>query len=215
MGYLDVPLAFRGVAWLQNTRRGTHQWVTPASDILTEGYPRSGNTFLYRIIRASTLQPIKIGHHVHRPQQITFAVRYGVPSFVLLRDPLASIASHLVYNPHLTPAISLDRYIRFYEAAARYTEQDGVHIIVFDQLIKNPIRAVRALLDQADIPYFVDEEVVARATEDTRADRARQSLPDAYKESLKEKHYAAIRNSPGFARGTELFHSLKGRSWRF
>jgi len=51
---LDLPFVFGPVALMRNARLGKHCWVTPQSDLMIEGFPRSANTYLHRVIRAAT-----------------------------------------------------------------------------------------------------------------------------------------------------------------
>lgn len=93
--------------------RGHGEVVGPESDILIEGYPRSGNTFA--VAALSHVRPgVRIAHHLHAPGHVIAAIRLGVPALVLIRDPEQAVAELVLLKPALTVAQALRGYVRFY-----------------------------------------------------------------------------------------------------
>ena len=118
------------------------------------------------------MQPIdlKIAHHLHIPAQIIRAVQYKIPTLVLIRYPIDSVASFLLFNPALTVPVALKHYISFYRSVLPYI--DGFLVATFyeatqhlDKVIANVNSHFKTcfnvpILDQSDIKeiYFnIDE----------------------------------------------------------
>lgn len=211
---LDIPFFFSLAARFRNLQSGRHLWVTPDTDVVVEGYPRSANTFLYRIIRAAADDSFKIGHHVHRPQQVTMALRYGVPCFVLFRHPLDAIASFLVREPGLTARSCLVDYLRFAETTLAQVDYAGLFILVFDEVVADPKGLTQAILTKIGQPAEVSDTLIAAATLDERDDHRRSSLPNPEKEALKRHHIAVIEALPDYATAVELFDFATEHAWQ-
>lgn len=213
MQVLDIPFVFAVTAWLRNRYLGKHRWVTPKTDIVIEGYPRSANTFLYRAIRAATDDCLRIGHHVHREQQVTMALRYNIPCFVLFRHPLDAVASYLVREPGATAHSCLERYVSFAENALTHTGHPKLSIVLFEDVIADPVGAVQAILAHIGQPREVNEALITIATRDGRADRTRASLPTPEKEALKLKHLRDIPALSNYSTAVELFEAAVAKKW--
>jgi hypothetical protein len=98
-------------------------WVSPTTEIVIEGYPRSGNTFSVAAFRLAQGREIKMAHHLHAAAQIKLAARLGVPAIVLIREPSEAILSVLVRDPHASMRWALRSYIRFYSTVFPYLEK--------------------------------------------------------------------------------------------
>ena len=95
-------------------------WVSPTTEIVIEGYPRSGNTFAVVAFRLAQGRQIEIAHHLHAAAQIKRAARLDVPAVVLIREPSEAILSLVVRDPHASIRWALCSYIRFYSAVIPY-----------------------------------------------------------------------------------------------
>lgn len=101
-------------------------WVSRTTEIVIEGYPRSGNTFAVVAFRLAQGREIEIAHHLHAATQIKRAARLGVPSVVLIREPSEAILSLVVRDPHASMRWALRSYIRFYSTVVPYLEKTVV-----------------------------------------------------------------------------------------
>jgi hypothetical protein len=101
-------------------------WVCRTTEIVIEGYPRSGNTFAVVAFRLAQGREIKMAHHLHAAAQIKRASRLDVPAILLIRKPSDAILSLMVRDPHASVRWALRSYIRFYSAAAPYLEKTVV-----------------------------------------------------------------------------------------
>lgn len=98
-------------------------WVSRTTDIVIEGYPRSGNTFAVVAFRFAQGREIEIAHHLHAAAQIKRAARLDVPAIVLIREPSEAILSLVVRDPQASMRWALRSYIRFYSAVIPYLER--------------------------------------------------------------------------------------------
>jgi len=90
--------------------------VNRDTKIVIEGFPRCGNTFAVIAFQQAQKRKIKIAHHLHVPAQIRYATRNGIPTLVLIREPLEAVASLLVRHPERTPGKCLSEYDNFYRS---------------------------------------------------------------------------------------------------
>ena len=97
--------------------------VTTETDIVIEGFPRSANSFSVRSLRISHQSPVKIAHHLHIPAQLIFGVKRGIPTLLLLRNPLEAVTSLCIYEPRISPTVGLLGYILFYSPLKPYKEK--------------------------------------------------------------------------------------------
>ena len=98
-------------------------WASRTTEIVIEGYPRSGNTFAVVAFRLAQGREIQIAHHLHAAAQIKRAARLDVPAIVLIREPSEAILSLVVRDPHASIRWALHSYIRFYSAVFPYLEK--------------------------------------------------------------------------------------------
>ncbi len=94
--------------------------VSPDTEIVIEGFPRSANTFAVAAFTLAQGRPVKIARHLHAPAQVIAGVRMGIPTLVLIRHPRDAVLSLLVRAPHLSVAQALRDYIHFYTALQPY-----------------------------------------------------------------------------------------------
>ena len=100
-----------------HTLRGaTHGMTARETDLVVEGYPRSGNSFAESAI--SLLEPsLRLAHHRHVAAQFLLARRWGIPALLLIREPADAAASAVFRAPDLaTPEQALRQWISFHNA---------------------------------------------------------------------------------------------------
>jgi hypothetical protein len=94
---------------------GDDRVVRPETEIVIDGFQRSANTFAVVAFEAAQGRTIRLAHHLHAVAQIKGAVKLGVPTIVLIRDPDDCTISHMIRNQHATPSMILSSWSRFYE----------------------------------------------------------------------------------------------------
>ncbi len=108
----DHPLFLPVV--LRLTPLGTSRALTDDTDLVVEGFPRSGNTWTVTAIRLAQGREVVIRSHVHVPAQVIAAVRRGLPTMVLVRSPATNAASSVVAVPHLDVERALRDWIDYH-----------------------------------------------------------------------------------------------------
>lgn len=214
---LRYRIFFSIVAWIENNRKNkVRHWVTPNCDILLEGFPRSANTFLHRIIRYATKDTLNISHHVHRHEQIIMAMKYNIPSFLLFREPHQAIASYLVrVKGKASVDELLSNYINFAQGSIQaYEKSKEVHFLIFEDIIKSPVKFSNAILNYLNKPANVSTQMIDIATIDSRPEKNQSSLPSKYKENLKLDYIHLITKHPDYEYALHLFMKIKEYSWK-
>jgi len=109
--------------------------VSADTELVIEGYPRSANTFAVEAFELAQPRPVRVVHHLHAAAQIIAAVRWGIPTIALIREPEDAILSYLIRDPCATLRSAVARYIRFYEVVAERRDRvvmADFHIVVTD-----------------------------------------------------------------------------------
>ena len=120
--------------------------VTNRTEIVIEGFPRSGNSFAVAAFRAAQPRSVKIATHLHAPAQIILAARKNIPTLVVIRNPIDAvislraldIESHSLGRSPLFDWSSeqlLRSYIRFYTSIIPY--QNKYVLGLFEEVTKD------------------------------------------------------------------------------
>src|SRR6185295_14577267 len=89
--------------------------VTDATEIVIEGFPRSGTSFAVAAFRRAQGRDVAIACHVHAPAQIVAGAKRKIPTVLIVREPEATCVSFAIRNPHLSMAQTIRGYLRFHE----------------------------------------------------------------------------------------------------
>ncbi len=133
------------------------------------------------------------------PAQVIQAVRWGVPTIVLIRDPQDAVLSLLVREPYLSARRALQDYITFYRTISYY--RNGFVVAPFDEVINNFGRVIVRVNERFGTifkPFEHTDENVRNVfdlvEEMDKADQKRNSVteitvarPSAVREKLKMK----------------------------
>ena len=109
--------------------------VNKETQLVIEGFPRSGNTFAVVAFESAQISHIKIAHHLHAPAQIIRSAMYGIPLLVLIREPVDAIASYMIRDESVTIADAFCDYIKFYEYVCKYRDQ--IFLARFEDVISD------------------------------------------------------------------------------
>jgi hypothetical protein len=90
------PLAFPMMVRVQRKRR--NRPARPTDRIVIDGFPRSANTFSSRAFQFAN-PDVPASHHMHAPANILRAVRYKVPTIVVIRTPVDAVLSEVIREP--------------------------------------------------------------------------------------------------------------------
>lgn len=132
--------------WVRSRRKafdGSDKAVSSTTQVVIEGYPRSGNSFAFAAFRLAQGAETSIAHHLHAPAQVIRAVRRGIPTLVVVRAPDDAAVSLRVRHPEMTIRDALRDYIAFYRPLLRYT--DGMVVADFSEVTQDFGSVVRRL----------------------------------------------------------------------
>lgn len=99
--------------------------LTRTTDLVVEGFPRSGNSFAEAAILCSQAPKlIRIAHHSHSAGQVLLALQRSLPILLLFREPIDAVTSLIERSDgDLTAEIGLDEYVRFYTPLINHQER--------------------------------------------------------------------------------------------
>jgi hypothetical protein len=172
------------------------------TDLCIEGYPSSGNSFSFALLRIAN-DRLRIAHHCHSVANFRLALGYGVPAVCLIRDPEDAIASRLArFKGNLRSSVL--EYIDFYDFALEH--RDRLTIVTFEELTGNTAaflervaQASGQTFDLTDIERL-KQKAVAYITRWSKqhGDPERISLPSSRREISKAQLRESIRGHRRF-----------------
>lgn len=117
---------------LARFKEGHRAAVGKDTELVIEGFPRSGNSFAVNAFQMVQPRPVRLAHHLHAPAQVIAAARRGLPILILVREPVAAASSLVIRHPYISIKMALYEYIRFYETIAPYRYEFVVGL--FDEI---------------------------------------------------------------------------------
>jgi hypothetical protein len=102
------------------------------TELVIDGYMRSANTFAVYAFQMAQRRPVRLAHHLHAPAQVIEAVRRGVPTLVVVREPEGAILSQVQWEPDVSLSAALRTYARFYRCLLPYAAR--VTVGEFDEV---------------------------------------------------------------------------------
>jgi len=99
-----LPIVFR------LTPLGVSRTITDHTEIVIEGFPRSGNTFATFAIQEAEQRDVDVASHAHVPAQVKVAVRRHKPTLVVVREPIGCLTSLLTAAPHVRFDAAINEY---------------------------------------------------------------------------------------------------------
>jgi hypothetical protein len=114
------------------TPEGFARRITSRTEVVVEGFPRSGNTFAAWALRLSQPRDVVIASHVHVPAQVKLAVRRHLPVLVVVRPPIDAVSSLIVAAPHVRAAAGLREYAHHHREL--YPIRDALLVATFDEV---------------------------------------------------------------------------------
>jgi hypothetical protein len=127
MGHHPVTLPIL----LRLTPEGRSRAIDEETDVVVEGFPRSGNTFATFALRHAD-RHLRVVSHVHHPNQVVLAVRRGLPTILVVREPVPTLASYLIAGPHGRARGVLEEYVAYHRELLPYLPD--VLVVDFAQL---------------------------------------------------------------------------------
>jgi hypothetical protein len=202
---------------LRATPMGTDKRITADTDIVVEGFPRSGNTFAVFALGDASQGRLNVASHVHHPSQVKLAVRRGLPTLLVIREPVACLASYLIAGPHGRPKQVLHEYLGYHRELLPYV--DDLVVADFTE-VTSDFGAVIGRVNErfgTEIPVFVHtedhvERVLAAVDAHHREVHPEKKAefgvprPSQWRSGLNERHRDTLRSSEFAERVEEAMH---------
>lgn len=143
-------------------RKDQTRVVTPETQLVIEGFPRSGNSFARVAFNQAQNGRVRIAHGLHVPAQVIRAARWQIPTLVLIRKPRDAVLSFAIRDP-ISVDQALKYYLSFYETVERY--RDAYVLGPFEEVTRDYGRVIRRINDRFGTTFSLfrhDEENVNR-----------------------------------------------------
>jgi hypothetical protein len=105
------------------------------TELVIEGFPRSGNTFAVTAFRMAQSRPVRLGHHLHAAAHLIAAAKRGVPALAIVRDPEETVLSEVIREPELAIGDVLVAYEQFHQRILPW--RDRMVIASFERVISD------------------------------------------------------------------------------
>lgn len=118
--------------YLRLTPEGTTRALSADTQLVVEGFPRSGTTFAAHSL--SMAQPIapKTTFHVHNVAVLRQATEQRIPTVLVVRTPVDCLASYLTWDPRIGAGTVLWEWIRYHRSALAVSHD--LTVATFDQV---------------------------------------------------------------------------------
>ncbi len=124
--------------------------VGAQTELVIEGFPRTGNTFAVFAFQSAQPRPVRIAHHLHAPAQVSAAVASGLPVLLLIRPPEDAVVSTVMWWPYVRPGDALPAYAAFYERLLGL--RDACVVARFDEVTSD----MGAVIDRLNARYGLE-----------------------------------------------------------
>jgi hypothetical protein len=173
-------------------KRGT-RLVKQDTELVIEGFFRSGNTFAVRAFEEAQPNPVRLADHSHATATIIRAVRWNIPTVLLIRNPRDTISSAVLKLAPISTIQVLKEYIRFHTIIFPYIAP--CLLVRFEDVTTDMGQVIQRINQRfgTDFVPFVHEEAQVQSvlnwieTVDrmVSSDVGRLSIPSAEKHQLK------------------------------
>jgi hypothetical protein len=137
------PAAFYGLYRL--ARRDQSRVVTPDTQLVMEGFPRSANSFARVAFNRAQKEKVRIANGLHVPAQVIRASRWQIPTLVLIREPKDAVLSFAIRDP-ISVEQAVRYYLAFYETVEAY--RDAYVLGTFGEVTGDFGRVIRRINDR-------------------------------------------------------------------
>jgi hypothetical protein len=95
-------------------KRYARALATSDTELVIDGFPRSGNTFAVVAFQLAQPSPTRVSHHIHSTANILAAIKRGTPVVATVRRPQEAVLSCVIREPYVSISQALNAYIAFY-----------------------------------------------------------------------------------------------------
>lgn len=163
-----VPVASIGIRrFFHRKHPSVEKYVTRGHQIVIDGYPRCANSYSrVRFLLANPNAKPFFGNHIHLPSQILLAVRYGIPTVLLIRDPQSAVLSFTALGMHERGqqdvdnckrhlAMNLRHYWAFYERVIPVL--NSVVVAPFERVVSEFDKVIHDVNDKFGSVFLIPE----------------------------------------------------------
>lgn len=135
---------------LRFTPEGTDRAIGDGTEIVIEGFPRSGNTFAVFAFVDAQPGDVRVASHIHHLAPLRIAMKRRLPLLVVCREPVDCLSSYLVAGPHARPAGVLREYVHHHRGV--WNLRSGMVLATFDQVTND----LGSVIDRVNARYGTD-----------------------------------------------------------
>ena len=175
------------------------RFVSAQTDIVIEGFPRSGNTFAVAAFIISQTKVPNIARHTHKVMQIKKAAELNIPTIVLIRQPEDAVISLTIRHPYISLKQGLKTYVKFYSGVRPYkakyilakfedvTSDYGQIIQQVNQKFQTNFQLFNHNTEQKELAFQFVEQMHREHTGDTNIDENAVARPSNVRNNLKKE----------------------------
>jgi hypothetical protein len=207
---------------LRMTPIGMSRRITDRTQLVVEGFPRSGNTFASYAIWHAAGSDFALSSHIHHLAAIRLARRRNIPTVLVVREPVSTLASYLIAGPHGRPKGVLKEYIAYYSGVLPMAPK--LLVVDFSEITGDMGAVIERINTRfgLQIPPFdhtpENSELVFEAIQ--RSDKlgmgeAGVARPSTDRADLNQRHREALLSpelSPLLDRARDLYESVRAAS---
>src|SRR5919107_1114152 len=201
------PTVYFSLYRLLRTRKDLTRAVTPDTQVVIEGFPRSGNSFARRafiMAQDETFDVTRIAHHLHIPAQVVRAAQWQIPTLVLIRRPRDAALSFAIWD-RISVEQALRYYISFYETSEKYC--DAFVLGRFEEVTEDFGQIIKRINDKFGTTFslfrhdeenvrkvFAGMETQARKKYGEKLSERKVQRPSAVRERMKHEMEYGLEN---------------------
>lgn len=199
-------------------RRQSDWTVRSDTELVIEGFGRSGSTFVVDAFELAQRRPVRMAHHTHAAAQVITAAKMGIPALVIVRRPAQVAASHMARRG-ISGRPPLVAWCRYHERILPY--RDRFVVASFEQVTTDLGSAIRAVNERFGTTFdeFEMTEASAEKVLDRIENRNRQRFGPGTPKGARSlarptQEREALKRELGLALDDPAFASLRSRAER-
>jgi hypothetical protein len=99
-----------------------NRFIEPDTELVIEGFGRSGSTFAVLAFEMAQERPVKTAHHTHASAQVVVAAERAIPTVVIIRRPRDAVLAHMVRR-RISARPAVKSWIRYHERILPYADR--------------------------------------------------------------------------------------------
>lgn len=190
--------------WSLSVKGLSRLYPSRATDILVDGFGRSGNTFMVEFLK-EWLGPVTLSHHLHSIASLKEACRLNLsPIIVLIRKPEQAVASAVIknkndfkYKPLGVTSYFLEEWKMFYSYVLKNNEKFIIvdYSTVFSDELYNSFKVIFDEESLSKDKFDIIKEKVNDGLQMDKRHEFKRKVPSKLKELEKEKCIEAMKDS--------------------